>query len=456
MEFPQVTVVTITYNLIDAGREKYVRKMIESVKNQTYSNVEHLIIDGASTDGTLEIFKDYPHLRVFSEPDKGIYDAFNKGVQKASGKYIAFLNSDDFWHDPKAIESSVELLENNNADYSYAPCTYLDENDKLMGFLYPSIETFFVRMPFSHQTMFTRTNLVNFDTKYKSSADYDFILRLILSGAKGIYNPLNFTSYRYIGFSSGIDDSYGNEGCKIGDAECLDSLYHNLVKRYGISNKDYNNIWYNYRFKRSLLDSIIKDIDNSLAEQIQRKFLNNNNNDFSVYYLAHQVKLKKIIFNARALVDSDKEIAKASEAILDKLYENPEYEVELFAEADVIKLLYYNKIKLYKGSMEGVDAFVSPYYPTPDYIIKTNVPVYDVVTPDFEMSFDYHPFINPCPINSAINHRIGPIIWLRERNKKGCTYFKFLKIFPILKVKFTKSKKEYFLFNLIKIFERRT
>ncbi len=90
-----VTVVTITYNLIKSGREKYVRQCIECVHNQTYQNIEHIIIDGASSDGTLEIFKDYPWLKVFSEPDKGIYDAMNKGVAKASGKYIVFLNSDD-------------------------------------------------------------------------------------------------------------------------------------------------------------------------------------------------------------------------------------------------------------------------------------------------------------------------------------------------------------------------
>lgn len=73
MEKPLVTVVTITYNLINAGREKFIRQCIDCVRVQTYKNVEHIIIDGASTDGTLEIFKDYPWLKVFSEPDKGIY-----------------------------------------------------------------------------------------------------------------------------------------------------------------------------------------------------------------------------------------------------------------------------------------------------------------------------------------------------------------------------------------------
>lgn len=137
MEKPLVTVVTITYNLINAGREKFIRQCIDCVRVQTYKNVEHIIIDGASTDGTLEIFKDYPWLKVFSEPDKGIYDAMNKGVAKASGKYIVFLNSDDLWHDNRAVEESVKALEENNADFSYAPCTYLDENNKFVGYLYP-------------------------------------------------------------------------------------------------------------------------------------------------------------------------------------------------------------------------------------------------------------------------------------------------------------------------------
>lgn len=456
MNKPLVTVVTITYNLIKGGRENFVRQMIESVKNQTYSNVEHLIIDGASTDGTLEIFKDYPHLRVFSEPDKGIYDAFNKGVQKASGKYIAFLNSDDFWHDNRAIESSVELLEKHNADYSYAPCNYLDENDKFMGFLYPSVETFFVRMPFSHQTMFTRTDLVNFDTKYKSSADYDFILRLILSGANGVYNPLNFTSYRYIGFSSGIDDSFGNEGCKIGDAECLDSIYTNLAKRYGISYKDCKKIWYNFKFNRNLLLKIVKDVDSSLAEQIQQKFLSSKNRDFSVRYFAHNVKRKKIGFNARCLVDSDKKIVTSSKFILNKLCDNPKYDVKLFAEADVVDSLPEIGVELYIGSIADIDAFISPFYSAPNYIAETNVPIYNVKDFDFDISFDTHPFIKDMPINAALNNRIGSITWLREVNRNGYSYYKLFKFIPLVKVKFVKSKKVYYLFNFIRIFERQT
>lgn len=106
MNLPLVTVV------IKSRREKYIRQCIECVHNQTYPNIEHLIIDCI-----LDIFKDYPWLKVFSEPYKGIYDAMNKGVAKASGKYIVFLNSDDLWHDNSAVEENVKVLEENKADF---------------------------------------------------------------------------------------------------------------------------------------------------------------------------------------------------------------------------------------------------------------------------------------------------------------------------------------------------
>ncbi len=269
---PLITVVTITYNLINSGREAYVRQMIESVKNQTYENIEHLIIDGASTDGTLEIFKDYPNLKVFSQPDNGIYNAMNKGVSHANGKYIVFLNSDDFWHDSHAVEESVKALEENNADFSYAPAKYLDENDKFLTYFFPSMETFFLRMPFSHQSMFTKTELVKFDEKYRSSGDYDFVLRLILSGAKGVLVPLNFTSYRWIGMSSGNSDEYGNSACQLGDNECAQAIADNLSK-FGVSLDDAKTMFFKRKIKRQVLENIVKTINSDLSESIRKRYL---------------------------------------------------------------------------------------------------------------------------------------------------------------------------------------
>ncbi len=283
MKYSQITVVTITYNLIKAGREKYVRQCIESVKNQTYPNIEHIIIDGASTDGTLEIFKDYPWLKVYSEPDKGIYDAMNKGVAHANGKYIAFLNSDDFWHDNRAVEASVKALEDNNADFSYATVRYLDDNDNFVGYLFPVLETFFLRMPFGHQSMFTRTELVHFDSAYKSSGDFDFVLSLILSGAKGVRVHLDFTSFRWIGMSSGKTNDFENEGCKLTDEECIKSI-QDKFSHYGVTLKDAEGIYFDRKIKRQILEKILERIDSSLALSIRKKYLKHAGSEVSVFY----------------------------------------------------------------------------------------------------------------------------------------------------------------------------
>lgn len=272
-----VSVVTITYNLVNAKREKFVRQCIECVRNQTYPFIEHIIIDGASNDGTLEIFKDYPWLKVFSEPDKGIYDAMNKGVAHANGKYIVFLNSDDFWHSNKAVEESVKALEKNNADFSYSSARYIDECGSFLGYIFPNIESFFLRMPFSHQSMFTRTELVKFNDAYKSSADYDFVLNLILSGAKGVYVPLDFTTYRWFGVSSGKSSDYGNEGCKLGDEECINSLWKKY-SIYGVNKQQAERIFYERYIEQELLEQIIKNINTKLATRIRKKYLSSKSN----------------------------------------------------------------------------------------------------------------------------------------------------------------------------------
>ena len=94
-KFPKVTIVTVVYNLIENGREQYFRQCLESVHKQLYQNIEHIVIDGASNDGTIDLLEEYNKkgwIKYYSEPDTGIYDAMNKGIEKATGKYIVFLN----------------------------------------------------------------------------------------------------------------------------------------------------------------------------------------------------------------------------------------------------------------------------------------------------------------------------------------------------------------------------
>ena len=205
---PLVTVITTTYNLVENDRIEYIKECIESVHTQSYSNFEHIIIDGASKDGTLDILKEFElkgWIKLYSEPDSGIYQAMNRGIDKANGKYIVFLNSDDFFSSIDAIKHSVELLESNNADISFADVSYSYSNKKTKLWA-GDLSIVFSAPPFCHQTMFTRTELLKevgyFNEKYKIASDYEMMIRLVLCGAKFVHLKENIVTFRYGGYSS--------------------------------------------------------------------------------------------------------------------------------------------------------------------------------------------------------------------------------------------------------------
>lgn len=213
---PLVTVITVTRNIFQAGRQRTFEECLESVHKQDYPYVEHLIIDGASDDGTLEFLSKYEAdgwITCYSEPDDGIYDAMNKGINRARGKYVAFLNSDDCWYEPTGISRSVKLLEEAQADFSYAPRRIINEDGSHMAYEEASLAVLFTRYPFCHQTMFTRTDLLlklnGFAyKKYKITADYDLLTRLLIGGAKAVFVPHCFTAFRLGGFSASADIVY--------------------------------------------------------------------------------------------------------------------------------------------------------------------------------------------------------------------------------------------------------
>lgn len=238
---PLVTIVTVTYNLVKNNRRDFIAQCVNSVYAQSYENIEHIIIDGGSRDGTLDIFKDYPWLNVYSEPDKGFYDAMNKGIKKANGKYICFMNSDDFFNNPKAVELSVKALEKSKADFSFANALYIDESGRFLWNYNHHIERVFFEMPFCHQTMFTRVDVLKkegmFNLKYKSAADYDLIIRLMLKKYKYVQLNANIVSFR-TGGESTVNKAYSdNEAIKIlqnlyspyigGDRELYKSMFIN-------------------------------------------------------------------------------------------------------------------------------------------------------------------------------------------------------------------------------------
>jgi glycosyltransferase involved in cell wall biosynthesis len=122
----KITIITVCYN-----SEKTIEKTLESVANQKISNIEHLIIDGKSTDQTLLLVKKYPHIKkIISENDDGIYEAMNKGIEIASGDIIGFLNSDDFYVKNNILSTILNIFDQNpNIDGCYSDLIYTDQFD---------------------------------------------------------------------------------------------------------------------------------------------------------------------------------------------------------------------------------------------------------------------------------------------------------------------------------------
>jgi len=171
---PLITVVTVVYNC-----EQFLEETILSVLNQTYDNVEYLVIDGGSTDGTLDIIKKYEHAIDYwvSEKDKGIYEAMNKGIDLASGDWVIFMNAgDEFITDD--ISSMVNLFdENATCNYGY---TKWKGGKKSRRFNSP----YLLRLP-DHQTMFVKLNWIKnnkFDTQFTICADLDMKLKIHKDG----------------------------------------------------------------------------------------------------------------------------------------------------------------------------------------------------------------------------------------------------------------------------------
>ena len=125
----RITIITTTFN---SG--KTIRDTVESVFRQTYKDIEYLIIDGASKDATLDIIKEYEpkfggRMRYISEPDRGIYDAMNKGLRMATGDVVGFLNSDDFYTSPAVLERVVQDFSKNEIDAVYGDVHYINPDN---------------------------------------------------------------------------------------------------------------------------------------------------------------------------------------------------------------------------------------------------------------------------------------------------------------------------------------
>jgi len=198
---PLITVVTVVFN-----GEKFLEETILSIINQTYDNVEYLIIDGGSTDGTLDIIKKYEHAIDYwvSEKDKGIYDAMNKGIDLATGEWINFMNAGDMLLKIPAgyLNADADLVYGNEKN-----ATGVQQPKPIRLIKYGEMFA-------CHQAMFFRLSEINHYTNYKIYADYHLVMEMFLNKKKFIYINETICLYADGGVSSVVSNTKRKEKYK--------------------------------------------------------------------------------------------------------------------------------------------------------------------------------------------------------------------------------------------------
>lgn len=179
---PLVSIITITYNA-----ESTLERTIESVRRQDYPHIEYIIIDGASKDNTMGIVSRYKDIVSIctSEPDKGIYDAMNKGLNKASGEYVWFMNSGDELADATVLTKAI-MNAPEDADVLYGETVMTDMGGNVIGERRLALQedltwrSFRKGMVVCHQSFIAKRSLCrNYDVKYRYSADFDWCLSIL-------------------------------------------------------------------------------------------------------------------------------------------------------------------------------------------------------------------------------------------------------------------------------------
>ena len=184
----KVSIITVVFNSVET-----IEDSILSIANQSYKNIEHIIVDGASKDGTLDIINKFRKSvkKVISEPDLGIYDAMNKGLRIASGDVIGFLNSDDIYADDKVIEEVIHAMLLHQVDAVFGDLVFVASDNLEQVVRYYESKSFNAAMlargcmP-AHPTLFLRKSVFEkhgyFKTDYEIAADFEFIARVFAKG----------------------------------------------------------------------------------------------------------------------------------------------------------------------------------------------------------------------------------------------------------------------------------
>jgi glycosyltransferase involved in cell wall biosynthesis len=204
----KITIITVSYN-----SSATIYDTLCSVVSQTHKDIEHLIIDGGSKDETIKIVESFRHpgLIMSSEPDKGIYDAMNKGLSRANGEIIGFLNSDDFYADSTALEKIASAFEDESVEACFGDLVYITQDNRREVRYWKSKP--YVAKDFekgwapAHPTFYVRKSTFlrfgGFDLSFKLAADFDLMMRFLEVGkVKSKYIPFILVRMRLGGASN--------------------------------------------------------------------------------------------------------------------------------------------------------------------------------------------------------------------------------------------------------------
>lgn len=232
----KLTLITVSYN---SG--KTIRDTLESVLNQSYKEIEYIIIDGLSEDDTVEIVKEYEdkflktskEFKYTSEKDKGLYDAMNKGIKMATGDIIGIINSDDFYVSESTIEKIINEFKRTNCDSLYSDLVFVDEkNTDVVKRVWKAgnRSKFELGWSLPHPTFFVKKSCYKkvglYNDEYKISSDYDMLLRLLVKEKVSChYFPETTVKMRL-----GGESTSNIKSILLGNRECRDSWKKNGLK----------------------------------------------------------------------------------------------------------------------------------------------------------------------------------------------------------------------------------
>lgn len=235
---PLISIVTITYNA-----SATIEPTLVSVASQTFTDFEHIVVDGASSDETLAIARRFADVRILSERDNGLYDAMNKGIALAKGKYLLFLNAGDTFHNDKVLEIYAERAMKGD-DIIYGDTVIVDSQRHIIGKRHLTapvsltFDSFSKGMLICHQAFMVRKEIApQYDLKYRFSADYDWTVKCIQRADSRKCTNLNVIAIDYL--SDGLTDK--------NKYKSLRERYHIMSEHYGKTRTFFNHIGFVFR-----------------------------------------------------------------------------------------------------------------------------------------------------------------------------------------------------------------